>query len=168
MAKPSNIQADLNDVLAQLPQAEKELEAFLAGEIVSAQNKGSKDMEAIARYGKTAALATLVSWKKVMLLVAEYLDKATTKQGITGVNPLSIPDLEKLGGLVNRSIANLTSMKLKADVKAEQEILTDKTSVITRIFNSIEKKNQFKDGRQDFVDRKKLGVDKDGTPEKED
>ena len=165
MSKKTDLRADLSTFMANLPRAEKEMEEFLAGQIVAAQNDGDKELEAIARFGQTAAISTMVSWRKVMKLVAEMLSAAERATPGAGVNPINVADLDKLGGLVTKSVALLSAMKTKEETKREQEILLDKDSVITRIAGGMQLKNQVGDMNKDNVDRKKLGVKKDGTPE---
>ncbi len=167
MSKKTDLRADVSTILKSLPQAEAELEEFLAGQIVEAQNSGTKDMEAIARFGQTAAIATMVSWKKVMLLTAKALDAAEHGTPGEGKPVFGVNELDKLGGLVTRSLTMLASLKTKAEVKAEQEILTDKDSIITRLAERMEERKRFRDSKKDQVDRNKLGVTKDGQPEGE-
>ena len=145
MAKNAKLKGELQSVLKDTGDVERELDAFTAVEI--AASEGDEEAQAIARWGRSAAGATMRAWRSIMQQIADVVEDERTK--------MPFADLCKAGDLTLKSLHTLTGLKLKADAQVADTLLVTQDAISGRIRNQLGAHYMLKDASADAIDRKR-------------
>ena len=148
-----NLKADLAGLLAELPDVEREFDAFLSGEIVTAG--GNPEGEYVARAGKYLSVG---SFALARVIVRRLIERASEIEHLN--------DIETLIKLGNFSLKGMDTVL--GIYKAAKDLDRTGESTLADAFKELEEhyeqKDRPRDKNRDANDRAHAGVTKDGKP----